>query len=81
MSVVKTFRELNLGDGNRPAKRRKTFPDSTEDVGGSTYEQVMMVLNGNTQASPVLNLSNLQNIVQYVSRVSLTDSYLREFQD
>ncbi|KAF1842478.1 uncharacterized protein K460DRAFT_346363 [Cucurbitaria berberidis CBS 394.84] len=64
MSVIKTFRELNMGDEDRPSKRRKTLPDSPEDAYGSTYEYLMMVLNGSTQASPVLNLSNLHNIVQ-----------------
>ncbi|KAF1947946.1 hypothetical protein EJ02DRAFT_429695 [Clathrospora elynae] len=64
ISIIKTFRALNLGDEDRPAKRRKTLPDSTEDLNESAYEQLVMVLNGSTQDSPVLNLANLHNIVQ-----------------
>ncbi|KAL6169979.1 serine/threonine-protein kinase M1 [Exserohilum turcicum] len=63
-STVKAFRALNLGEESRPAKRRKKLPDSTEDINQSTYEQLVMTLNGSTQDSPVLNLSNLHNIIQ-----------------
>jgi len=64
-SVLKSFRGLNLTDEeDRPVKRRKTLPDSSEDVNISVYEQLVMVLNGSTQDSPVLNLSDLHNLVQ-----------------
>ncbi|CAO2647756.1 Nn.00g086780.m01.CDS01 [Neocucurbitaria sp. VM-36] len=63
-SVVQTFRGMNLGDEDRPAKRRKTLPEPAENTNVSTYEQMMIVLNGSTQESPVLNLANLHNIIQ-----------------
>ena len=65
-SVVQIFRYLNLDNEDRPAKRRKTLPEPAENTNISTYERMMMVLNGSTQASPVLNLANLHNIIQYV---------------
>jgi serine/threonine-protein kinase ATR len=65
--VLKTFRALNLGDESRPAKRRKTLPDSAEDVNNSTYQRLVVVLNGSTEDSPVLNLSNLHNIIELVA--------------
>jgi len=61
--LVKTFRSLNLSNEDRPAKRRKTSPDASEDINRSTYEQLVVLLNGSTQDSPVLNLSNLHNII------------------
>jgi serine/threonine-protein kinase ATR len=64
VSAVKAFRALNLGDGDRPAKRRKKLPESSEDINRYTYEQLVMTLNGSTHDSPVLSLSNLQNIIQ-----------------
>jgi serine/threonine-protein kinase ATR len=64
-AVLKTFRALNLGDeDDRPTKRRKTLPDSSEDINELTYKQLVIVLNGSSQESPVLNLSNLHNIIQ-----------------
>ena len=62
--IMRTFRMLNLGDEERPAKRRKTLPESTEDANESVYQRLVMLLNGSTQDSPVLNLSNLHNIIQ-----------------
>lgn len=63
--ILKTFRSLNIGDeDDRPSKRRKTLPDSSEDINDSAYKQLMIVLNGSSQESPVFNLSNLHNIVQ-----------------
>jgi serine/threonine-protein kinase ATR len=63
-TVVKTFRALNLSDDERPAKRRKTLPNSSEDVNESAYQNIVMLLNGSAQDSPVLSLANLHNIVQ-----------------
>ncbi|KNG49644.1 protein kinase rad3 [Stemphylium lycopersici] len=63
-STVKTFRTLNLDVEDRPAKRRKTLPDSSDDTNKTMYERLAITLNGSTQDSPVLNLSNLHNIVQ-----------------
>lgn len=63
--ILKIFRSLNIGDeDDRPTKRRKTLPHSSEDINDSTYKHLMIVLNGSSQESPVLNLSNLHNIVQ-----------------
>lgn len=66
-SITKTFRAINVVDEDRPAKRRKTLPESAEiegkDVNEATYEQLVMKLNGSTQESPVLNLSALHNII------------------
>lgn len=65
--VLKTFRALNIDDDedkDRPVKRRRTIPDSSDDEEPSTYEQLMTLLNGSSQDSPVLNLANLHNIVQ-----------------
>jgi serine/threonine-protein kinase ATR len=64
MPFMQTFRMLNLGDEERPTKRRKTLPEPTEDVNESVYQRLVMTLNGSTQDSPVLNLSNLHNIIQ-----------------
>jgi serine/threonine-protein kinase ATR len=66
MSIVKTFRVLNLGDEERPSKRQKTLPGSSKDINDSSYERLVMALNGSTQDSPVLNLSNLHNIIPLV---------------
>lgn len=76
-SVVQTFRELNLGGEDRPAKRRKTLPESEETTDTSTYERMIMVLNGSTQESPVLDLTDLHNIVQYVFRVCHSNECLQ----
>jgi serine/threonine-protein kinase ATR len=61
---VKAFRALNLTNDERPAKRRKTLPDSSDDISKSTYEQLVLYLNGSVHDSPVHNLANLHNIVQ-----------------
>jgi serine/threonine-protein kinase ATR len=64
-SVLRTFRELNLGDDSgRPAKRRKTLPDTSEDVNRTVYEGLKAFLVGSSQESPVLNLANFHTIVQ-----------------
>jgi serine/threonine-protein kinase ATR len=63
MPIMKTFRILNQGDEERPAKRRKTLPESTEDINESVWQRLVVTLNGSTQDSPVLNLSNLPNII------------------
>lgn len=63
-SAVKAFRALNLGDEDRPAKRRKTLPESSENINHSTYERLVLTLNGSTQDSPVFNLANLQNTIE-----------------
>jgi serine/threonine-protein kinase ATR len=64
-AALKTFRALNLGEGNdRPTKRRKALPESAEDVNDSTYKQLAVTLNGNTRESPMQNLSNIHNIIQ-----------------
>ncbi len=62
--VVRMFKELNLGDEARPAKRRRKAIDSAEDTDASMYAQLVTVLNGSTHESPVLNLANLHNILQ-----------------
>jgi serine/threonine-protein kinase ATR len=61
--ILKAFRVLNLGSEERPTKRRKTLPD-TSDINRTTYERLMMVLNDSTYDSPILNLSNLHNIME-----------------
>lgn len=63
-SIVKTFRTLNLDVEDRPAKRRKTLPDSSDNINQTIYEKLVITLNGSAQDLPVLNLSNLHNIVQ-----------------
>ncbi|KAF1837293.1 protein kinase rad3 [Decorospora gaudefroyi] len=63
-STVKKFRLSNLGDDERPSKRRKTLLDASEDINETTYEQLVMALNGSTQDSPVLNLSNIHHVIQ-----------------
>lgn len=64
MSAVKAFRALNLGDGDRPAKRRKKLPESSEDVNQDALRRIMMSLNGSIHDSPVLFLSNAQDLIQ-----------------
>jgi serine/threonine-protein kinase ATR len=61
--TMKAFRALNLGNEERPAKRRKTLPD-TSDINHTTYERLIMALNGSSHDSPILNLSNLHNIIE-----------------
>ena len=48
-------------------KRRKTSHESSEDISTLAYHQLIMQLNGSSQDSPVLNLSGLHDIVQYVT--------------
>lgn len=57
---------MHLGE-ERPGKRRKTLHESAEDINSSAYHQLTMLLNGSSHDSPVLSLSNLHNIIQYVS--------------
>ncbi|KAG9191621.1 serine/threonine-protein kinase ATR [Alternaria panax] len=61
--ILNVFRVLNLGSEERPTKRRKTLPE-TSDINHTTYERLVMLLNGNTHDSPVLNLSGLHNIME-----------------
>ncbi|KAF9697303.1 hypothetical protein EKO04_004887 [Ascochyta lentis] len=60
---VQVFQRMHL-DEERPAKRRKTLHESSEDVNTSAYHQLTISLNGSSQDSPILNLSDLHNIVQ-----------------
>ncbi|UPX14349.1 Non-specific serine/threonine protein kinase [Ascochyta rabiei] len=60
---VQVFQSMHLDD-ERPAKRRKILHQSSKDVNTSAYHQLTMLLNGSSQESPILNLSNLHNIVQ-----------------
>jgi serine/threonine-protein kinase ATR len=62
---IEIFQTLYL-DEERPAKRRKTRHESSEDINTSTYHELTRLLNGSTQESPVFNLSNLHSIVRYV---------------
>ncbi|CAA9966791.1 Protein kinase rad3 [Pyrenophora teres f. maculata] len=62
--LIKTYCSLNIITEDRPTKRRKTIPDASEDINRSTYEKLVVSLNSSTQDSPVLNLSNLHNIIQ-----------------
>jgi serine/threonine-protein kinase ATR len=64
-SVLKSFHGLNLGEEeDRPAKRRKTLPDSGNDVNVSTYEHCKSILVGSDGQSSVSNLSDLHNMIQ-----------------
>lgn len=63
-SSVKAFRALNLGDEDRPAKRQKTLPASPDDVNSTTYNRLIMILNGSTPDSPVLDTTDLSNTIQ-----------------
>lgn len=62
---VEVFQKMHL-DEERPAKRRKISHDLSEDVNTSAYHKITMLLNGSSQDSPILNLSRLRDIVQYV---------------
>ncbi|KAK1911299.1 hypothetical protein P3342_012598 [Pyrenophora teres f. teres] len=62
--LIKTYCSLNIITEDRPTKRRKTIPDASEDINRSTYEKLVVSLNSSTQDSPVLNLSNLHNLIQ-----------------
>ncbi|KAF2678362.1 hypothetical protein K458DRAFT_348412 [Lentithecium fluviatile CBS 122367] len=61
---VRGFRRMNLVDEERPAKRRRTLPESPEEAHPSTYSQLVMVLNGGSPESPMLQLSNLHHIIE-----------------
>jgi serine/threonine-protein kinase ATR len=61
-AVMKTFRALNIGDdGDRPAKRRKTLPESSGHDPRSCYKQVKEVLKTSTQESH--DLTDLHNVI------------------
>jgi serine/threonine-protein kinase ATR len=62
--VAKLFRESNLVDEERSAKRRKTLPSSSDDINGDIYHDLLRIVNGSSHDMLVSNLSNLQNIVQ-----------------
>jgi serine/threonine-protein kinase ATR len=62
--LVKNFQTLTSNDNERPAKRRKTLPDASEDNSRLIYEQLVLSLNGSAQDSPVLNLANLHNVIR-----------------
>jgi len=68
---------MNALDEEPPSKRRRTREDSEDDK-LDIYHHLIMLLNGSTPASPVLNLSNLHTVAQYVrsfySKVELTSS-------
>lgn len=67
---VQVFQRMHL-NGDRPAKRRKTLHESSEDANTSAYHQLTILLNGSSQDSPILNLSNLNQIIEYVSGIAL----------
>jgi serine/threonine-protein kinase ATR len=62
--VAKLFRESNLVDEGRSAKRRKTLPNSSNDINKDMYHDLLGIVNGSSHDTPVSNLSNLQNTVQ-----------------
>jgi serine/threonine-protein kinase ATR len=62
--VAKLFRESNLADEERSAKRRKTLPSSSNDINGDIYHDLLRIMNGSSHDVLVSNLSNLQNIIQ-----------------
>jgi serine/threonine-protein kinase ATR len=53
-----------MADDERSAKRRKTLPDFPNDINEGIYHELVTILNGSSQETPVLNISNLHNIVQ-----------------
>ncbi|KAF2633644.1 hypothetical protein BU25DRAFT_381226 [Macroventuria anomochaeta] len=59
---IQVFQRTNLVE-DRPAKRRKTLHESSEDANTSAYHELTILLNGSSQDSPILNLSNLHNII------------------
>jgi serine/threonine-protein kinase ATR len=61
---AKTFRQTNPADEERPAKRRRTLPENAGDENPDAYGELKMILNGSSSESPVLDLSDLHNIVQ-----------------
>lgn len=65
-TVVQAFCALNMCDDDRPAKRRKTFPEPGKHVSDRFYERLVMKLNGSSQESPVYSLHNVQNVIRYV---------------
>lgn len=64
LSVMKTFRRLNLSDEDRPVKRRRTAPGLEQDINESTYQRIVLALTGDSQETPVLTLSNIHNIIE-----------------
>ena len=65
MSLATTFCEINTQELEPPAKRRRTLPDGGEDEKFSTYDEIVMKLNGSISDSPVLNLSSLDQIIRW----------------
>jgi serine/threonine-protein kinase ATR len=64
IGVTKLFRESNLADEERSAKRRKTLPSSSNDINADIYHDLLRIVNGSSHDVLVPDLSNLQNIVQ-----------------
>ncbi|ORX98750.1 hypothetical protein BCR34DRAFT_142938 [Clohesyomyces aquaticus] len=66
--VVENFQSLDLVDNARPAKRRRITHGVEDERPRAIYNSIVMLINGSTQDSPDLELSNIHN--------SIVDTYL-----
>jgi serine/threonine-protein kinase ATR len=58
------FRQMNLMDEERPTKRRRTLPETSEAESYDAYGELKVILNGSSPDSPVLHLTGLHQTVQ-----------------
>ncbi|KAI8936862.1 hypothetical protein NX059_006098 [Plenodomus lindquistii] len=82
-TISDILRTGNITNDDRPAKRRKTLPESVEkrDVSTVAYEQLVTTLRGGVQEPLTLGLSNLHNIVlTRFSSVSNDDRHNQDMQ-
>lgn len=63
MSAIKVFRDLNLVGEERPSKRQKTLPDTDLDISRASYKELVILVNGSSQDSAVLELTGLHDSI------------------
>ncbi|KAF2791318.1 hypothetical protein K505DRAFT_376871 [Melanomma pulvis-pyrius CBS 109.77] len=63
MSAIKVFRDLNLVGEERPFKRQKTLLDTDLDISRVSYKELVMLVNGSSQDSAVLELTGLHDSI------------------
>ncbi|KAF2712355.1 hypothetical protein K504DRAFT_372017 [Pleomassaria siparia CBS 279.74] len=61
VSILRIFKETNTTDVERPTKRLKVLSDGTGAL--TTYNELLVVLNGSSQESPVLELTGLHTSI------------------
>ncbi|KAL5418072.1 hypothetical protein PMIN06_006043 [Paraphaeosphaeria minitans] len=62
--VINAFRTANKGDEQPPAKRRRTAPEPDSDAPVDVLNQLVLLLNGSSAESPVMDLKDFHVSVQ-----------------